>query len=134
MKSFGTFGNRTYLATSSKTNYIFKIILLLTRPFHTRFFVPDTILTVTLAGLASHQIVSLYLSHAVDGTVNSHRWQDWSLGLNEPTGMLHMVTTSVTARVTATVTDASTITVTPTAAATVTAQVTDRIPLPNGYQ
>ena len=65
------------------------------------------------------QIVSLYLSHAVNGTVvngvDSRRWQDWTFGLNEP----------MSVRVTDTVTDTVTATVTATVKATVTATATD---------
>ena len=74
MKHFGTSGHRIYLATSSKIYYIFKIIPLLTRPFH-RLFVLYTTLTVTLADL------------------------DWSFWLNEPIRVEPTATSVVTATV-----------------------------------
>ena len=107
-------------------------MLLLTRPYH-RLSVPNTTLTATLAGLASDEIVSVHLSHAVDGTVlngvDSHRWQDWSFGLNDPMLMLPTVTAGVTATVTATVPIVSVVTVTPTPV-TITVGVTATAQLP----
>ena len=129
MKSFGTFGHQIHLATSSKIYYIFKIILLLTtRPFHTRLFVPYTTLAVTLADLASTEIVSLYLSHAFNGTVvnrvDSHCWQDWSFWLHEP------IEPTVTATVTATITTTALTQVTVPSTTTVQPSSTDSTTAP----
>ena len=109
MKSFGTLCNQILcLATTSKNYYIskrFRIVLLI-RPFH-RLFVPGMTLTATLADLNFEGIVSLHLSHANNGTVDSHFWQDWAfrapfVKTEKPTtSTVTSTVTSVTVTVTA---------------------------------